>query len=307
MIAWLAGVALACEPLAAQVVAARAAVDDAEIAVARAHIDGAYKTLPCQETPASTQDLLALYRLDGVVALAAEDRARAVYAVLRAAAVDPVSAIDAERDGPELASLFGTYAPALAENRVAVRVADGGTAWVDGRPVRLGEVLEVAKGEHLVQIESPDGLVSTLESVSADRELRTGKLVAVPPEPATPGSALPPPAPRVSRRADVPSRIAWISGLALGAAGGAALGMAWTSERNFLAEPYQDDAYGGCARGEPCWASGRAAEIDADAQRIRLFYAAGYGLTGVGGALFVGGVTGAAVRPRPTVQVTGAW
>jgi len=297
VIAWIAAGAWACEPLAPQVVAAREAVDDAEITIARSRIEAAYRALPCQELPVATADLLALYRLDGVVALAADDSPRAVYAVLRAAAVDPLRAIDADRDGPDLAALYATYAPPLAASLVTIAIEDGGTGWIDGRPLRAGAPIRVAKGEHLFQLEGPAGLATSVERVSTDRALRTGIL----------GGAPPPAPPGIERRIDFASRAVWISGLVVGAAGGALLGVAWRAEQAFEEESYQDPTYGGCERAAPCWGTNRTGEIRADARRIRLFYGAGYGLAGAGAALVVGGATGAAIRPQPAVRVGGVW
>lgn len=292
MILWLAAAALGCEPIAPQVAAAHAAFDDAELASAREALDGAYAALTCQERVVETADLLALYRLDGVISLAQDDPARAVWAVLRAVAADHVTGISAEDEGPELYATWRTWQARLAPSLVQVTVGGAGTVWVDGRPVRATTPLRVAQGEHLVQEDGPNGLTSRIVELSHDRAFGAPGVLApapvlpavVPPEPLAP----PPPVTADRRpRRDVPSTVSWISGLALGAAGGVMVGWAAWQEAEFLEDPPGSGT-----------AEGRVDAIRAGSSRIRWTYLGGYGLAGLGGGLFVGGVTGAAVHTR---------
>lgn len=290
--------ALACDPVAPQVAAAHAAFDDAELGAARAALDRAYASLACQERVVETADLLALYRLDGVVSLASGDPQRAVWAVLRAVAADHVTGISAEEEGPELYATYRTWQARLAPTLVSVTVAGPGTVWVDGRPARAHQPLRVAQGEHLVQEEGPAGLTSRVIELSHDWVAGAAPGAAPPPGLPAPVAAAPlpipapaapaPPAPvsRTARR-DVPSTVTWITGLALGAAGGAALGWAAWQEEQFLADPPTAPTDGA-----------RVDAVRAEASRIRWTYLGGYGLAGVGGGLFVGGVAGAAVHTR---------
>lgn len=297
ILAWAAA-AWACEPVAAQVEAARASFDDAEVDAARAAIAAAYASLLCQESVVETADLLALYRLDGLVSLATDDPQRAVYAVLRAVAADPVTGMSAEEEGPELFGMYRTWQARLAPALVQVTVDGPETVWVDGRPARATLPLRVAQGEHLVQSEGTSGLTSRIVEISSD--WRAGDVPGLP----APVAPAPAPAPQPitvpvhTRRRDGVSTASWISGLVLGAAGGAGIGWAAWQEREFLSDPYADDAYGGCPRTAPCWPAARADAIREDEQRIRWTYLGGYGLTGLGGSLLVGGLAGAAIHTR---------
>ncbi len=309
VIAWLSAMAFGCEPLGQRLTEAQAALDDAEVALARAAVDGAYKSLECQQQVVEPEELLALYRLDGVVALAAGDKGRAVYAVLRAGAIDPVSAIHPQEHGPDLAFLFATYAAPLGASLIAVSVDDSRSVWIDGHPIGLVP-LGIARGEHVVQVGTPGALASRVVEISADTIFHEGEpgpapLLGPPVERAAPPSPPMPLLPEpvaalipVEHPHDVPSRVVWIGGLAVGAASGAAFVLGWTAERDFNADPYQAETYAGCQRDEPCWSTGRTEEIRAASDRVRLFYLAGYGLAGAGAGLFLSGATGAAIHTR---------
>jgi hypothetical protein len=311
LIAWLTAAALACDPLDVDLAAARHSVDDAELDDARRSLQAAYDGLGCQSAPVPTADLLALYRLDAAVAFAQEDEKAALYAVLRAVAADHVDGMSADVDGPDLAALYHIWAARLAETLVTVSVQGGGTVWVDGRAATDGQPVHVAQGEHLIQVQTASSLDSQVVELSADRAFATGSpLVPAPvPLPVPTPVPLPPPLPApiaaTRHHLDVPSTVGWISGLAVGAAGGALLGWAWLQEQAFLGDSYVDATYGGCARGAPCYAPARTDAIRADTERIRTAYVAGYSLAGSGGLLFTGGAFGAAIRARPAVTVAG--
>lgn len=288
---WTVSTALAapCADVPAQVAVAWDAYEEAELERAKSLLAEAYAGLACQRAVVPPEALLALYRLDALVSLTQEDRKSSVYATIRAVTVDPEHADPPPEYGPELAELYALWSARLGETFVTVSVADGGSAWVDGHLVDHTTPRRVVQGEHLIQIQGPLGVTSEVREVAVDTALTTG--VALPLGVVltqTPGPAHDP-------RRKHPA--AWlVTGGLAGALGGAALATAWRSEQVFLDNPYQADAYAGCARGEDCWAANRRTTIDRDAWRIRAAYVGGYGFTGIGVALLGVGIVGVPVR-----------
>lgn len=295
IVALWAAAAAACDPLPEQLVRAQAALDDAEVAQAKEILSRAYASLSCQTEVVGTDALRTLFRLDGVVELAADDKNAAVYAVLRAVAVDPIDGFDPAREGPELFALYQTWAARLGPARVRVSASPDQEAWLDGRPVRADAPLEVAQGEHLVQIRSASGFESRIAEISTDLHLGAASPVVGPPPPPAPADPASPPS---TRRRDWPSTVAWVGGALVGAAGGGVIAWGGAREAAFVAHPFDADAYGGCARADACYPDARATAIQQSAQQVRWTYLTGYGLAGGGGALFLCGLTGALVHTR---------
>lgn len=298
-----------CADVPAQVEVAWAAYNEAELEKAKALLAEAYGNLACQRAVLSADALLALYRLDALVSLTQDDRKGAVYATIRAVAVDHEAADPPPEYGPELAELYDTWSTRLGEMLVTVTVADGGTAWVDGRRVAHDAPLKVVEGEHLVQIEGIGGVTSEVREVAIDLSLTTGIPLVAPSDPeevpvAAPVAPLPPKREAGRRR---PAALIVTGGLGA-ALGGAALASAWRSESSFLADDYHRGAYDGCEQGTRCYASAREAAIAEDAQLIRMLYVGGYAFSGLGAGLLGIGIVGLPVRTDGrTVSVDVRW
>jgi hypothetical protein len=318
-----------CLPLGPQVDHAWEQYRDAEVEEAKAILQEAYGSLACQEEVLSTDDLLALYRLDALVSITQDDQKGAVYATLRSVAARHVDGGPPEEYGPTLAELYDTWASRLGAALVEVSVEGGGDVFVDGRQVLPAAPIQVAQGEHVVQVLLPGRpAASEVVDIGEAYVVRTGVaapevLPGVAPAPTgdgvqtfVPVPAVPEPVPAYTEPAPAPvpapvlvpveppppttrrKRPVWAFGGAALAGGGAAfaLGSAMVSERNFLADPY--------AVGE-----GRADAITRDAQTIRTFYLLGYGLAGVSAGLLTVGVVGlpAADGPVPMVSLRSRW
>lgn len=314
MLAWMlasAALAVDCPELPGQVEEAWEAYNEAELERAKVVLKEAYDSLGCQRAVVDSKALLELYRLDALVSLTQEDRKGAVYATLRAVAVDHLRAEPPAEYGPELADLYALWSTRLGETLVTVTVTDGGVVWIDGRRVEHGHPLAVVSGEHLLQVENLNGMRSEVRELSVDQALVTGVPL---PEGVTPMPVVPAPRPTREdppvepgpeiveppidpepRRRKRPALLL-VGGGVLGAAGGAAIGVAYQGEQAFLGRTYNAAEYGGCARGEPCYGAARLDAVARDADRVRVTYLVGYGLTGVGAALLGVGLVGLPVR-----------
>lgn len=296
-----------CPPLGPQVDSAWAAYRDAEVDDAKAVLQEAYGSLACQTTVLTTDDLLALYRLDALVSITQDDQKGAVYATLRAVAAQHEGAVPPDDYGPTLAELYGTWSERLGGTLVEVRVDGGGEVYVDGRAVPAGGALSVAEGEHVVQVATGEAVRSEVLDLSDAHIVQTGvpgpsAVPAFTPAPApAPAPAPVAPVPRSADPAPVRAgrrRPAWAFAAAGLTAGGAAfaLGSARVSETNFLADPYAG------------LGSTRAEVIRRDAQAIRSVYLVGYGLSAVSVGLLSVGVVGLPTGGGPvTVGVGRRW
>lgn len=299
-----------CADVPAQVQVAWDAYNEAELEKAKELLALAYGNLACQRAVVPSEALLALYRLDALVSLTQDDRKSAVYATIRAVAVDHEDAEPPAEYGPELAELYDTWSARLAETLVTIRVTDGGTAWVDGHRLAHGQPLQVVQGEHLLQVEVVGGITSEVRELSTDHAVVTGIPLAEPepettPEPvAKPVVAKPEP---VRERRRHPAGLLVTGGIGT-AVGAVALASAWRSESSFHDNRYQAGAYDGCSAGSPCYGKARQAHIDADALTIRMLYVGGYGITGLGAGLLGLGIVGLPVRTDGrTVSIDLRW
>ena len=190
LLLWI-GTALAapCPELASVVDGGWDAFYDAEIDAAKEASATAHQALECLEQVAPIDALLDLYRLDALIALSEGDQRSAVYATIRAVTVSPDTSPPADL-GPELSDLHETWADRLAGSRARVRVEGGGTLWVDGRAATASAPLTVVEGEHLVQLDGPEGWTSGIRDISSDLVIETGlptsepTAASVPSEPA---------------------------------------------------------------------------------------------------------------------------
>ena len=310
-----------CLPLGPQVDHAWEQYRDAEVEAAKAALTEAYGSLGCQLEVLSTADLLALYRLDALVSITQDDQKGAVYATIRSVAAQHEGGRPPEEYGPSLAELYDTWSQRLGAALVELTVEGGGDVFVDGRQVVLGQPLQVAQGEHVIQIASPGSVASEVVDIAAAYVIETGIPAPGPGElpgqaPRTEGPVVPfvpvptapapTPAPTVGEPAPAPPpsagrrRPVWaFAGAALAGGGAAfALGSAAVSEANFRADPYAG------------LGAGRADAITRDAQAIRTAYLVGYGLSAVSVGLLSVGVIGLPASgdgPVGAVSLRGRW
>lgn len=285
--------AASCPVIADEVALALSSLDQTEFQLAEQHIAAAYQALACQSDVVATAALLELYWVDGLIALAQNDTKGVVYATLRAVAADHAGGRPPDRFGPELQSSFDTWLGRLAQEQVTVTVGDGGTAWVDGRTVDATHPLKVYEGEHLLQVSSVTGqITSWVQELSQDYVLTTGiprsALEAPLPEPVLPlpEPVLPDPVPRPKpKRKRHPALV--VATLATSAVAGVTLMSGFRSEGSFQGSPYLAARYGRCNQGDPCWFDAREQAIRQDAQSTNRLYAVGYGASAIAGGLLV--------------------
>ncbi len=314
LVAWWMAVALAqtCPDVGDKVREARAWFDDAELERAKQAIAEAYDVLGCQQRVVSTAELLSLYRLDGLISLALNDPKGATYATIRAVAADHLTGAPPEDYGPVLAEEYARWADRLGGNLVYVRVAGAGMVYVDGRGIDASQWLQVAEGEHLVQIQAGDALRSEVMELVDDHVVVTGVpgpppvlLPAPPPPPEPEPTPAPQPAPGGPVVDIAPPTVTgrrrpaalFVGGVLSGGLGAAAILWARDQEARFLARSYHDDVYNGCLAGQDCFPSARARAIQADADLVNAAYATGYGLSALGGGLLLTGAVGIGGRP----------
>lgn len=312
MLTLLLSVAVAdpCPDPAAAVEAAQVAFEDAEVELARAEIDRAREALLCAPAPVDRPLLQDLYGFDAVVAYAAGDQRRTVEALMRLRTAFP-EADPHPMFGPELTELSDTWAERVGEASVRVLLVAGEALWVDGARLGPGEDLRVVPGEHLLQGTVGGAFRGARETIAAGTgvTLTDDFWLAAPPQAgpvdAGPPPIGPPPPPRApaegsrKRRQRRGGLIA--TSVVAAAAGGATLGYAWSRERRFLDDPYAYDAFGDCARGQPCYEQARVDAIRADALNVRVLYLVGYGLSATGV-----GLLGAELFVLPAPRAEGA-
>lgn len=305
-----------CPDLGDKVDQAWALFDDAEIESAKATLVQANGALSCQTDVVLRSDLLALFRLDGLVSLALDDRKSAIYATIRAVAVDHQTGAPPAKFGPDLAELYGVWSDRLGAQPIVIRVQGGGDVYIDGRQLDGASFIEVAEGEHLVQVVVDDVVRSELVELTEHFVVATGAAGAGPvPMPfipsETPGTTPPVSveipvqnSPSVQRRHP---KALLISGLLLGAAGGGGVAWAFTKERSFNEDTYDSPGYQGCAAFAPCYAQARDDQIQKDAGKINLYYGLGYGLSVTGATLVGIGLVGVGSRDMRGVSMSWAF
>jgi hypothetical protein len=301
-----------CPDLDERVEAARALFNDAELESAKLEIAAAYDGLACQGRVITTNELMALFRLDGLVSLSLEDPKSATYATIRSVAANHSTGAPPAEFGPDLAEMYATWSERLGDQLLWVRVAGAGLVWIDGREVDGRTFVQVAEGEHLIQVRANATLTSEVLDLRADHVVQTGQpgpgpaALPLPPSVpvAVPVEAVPVAPPELvvgPRRHPVGF---FVGGVVAGGAGGAAVWWASQQEALFLETAYDADVYRGCFRGSGCYSDARTQEIRGDADRTNAFYAVGYGLSAVGVTLVCVGAVG--LTPRPN-GVTLAW
>lgn len=259
--------------------------DDAEVAASKALLAEANENLGCQTQLVAADDLLELYRLDGLVSLALDDPKGAVYATLRAVAADHLAAAPPPEYGPDLADLYDIWVARLKESTITLEVKGGGAVYVDGRSTDLDSPLDVVEGEHLVQVVDDMGIVRSLVAdLHTDQILYTGTLAesSLRLEAVEQTVASPPEEPSRGRARPLGLAIAGVATLGLGATG---VTLGYLGERRWALDPYRGETFFDCAPGTGCYADARAQAIRRDANQVRAFYGVGYGLSAVGTSL----------------------
>lgn len=266
-----------------------AAFDDAELVHSGEHLQRAVESLGCAERVVTKEELLELYRLQGLIALAREDKEGAVYATIRMVTIDP-DAPPAPELGPEIAEMHETWSGRLS-TRVSLSVVGSGEAWVDGTPIGgSDDPRVVVAGEHLIQARDDAGWHGVVREIGEDTRVLVGDGLVLEglgtttlpqPEPDGPPVILDPikpPGPFQRKH-----RTSLLVGGGAGVAAGVGLVVGgFALEQQFKDDPYLDPAYNGCARTEPCYEAEREKAIRADAAVIRALYTSGYIVGGLG-------------------------
>ena len=310
----------ACPDLDERVEAARALFNDAELQAAKQEIAAAYEGLACQGRVITTDELVALFRLDGLVSLTLEDTKGATYATIRSVAANHDSGAPPAEFGPALAEMYATWSERLGGQLLWVRVAGSGLVWIDGREVDGRTFIEVAEGEHLIQVRANATLTSEVLDLRADHVVQTGQPGPGPaplPQPASVAAPLPVPVPVPVPVAPVPTPPDelvlgprrhpagfFVGGVLSAGAGGGAMWWASQQEALFLDTIYDAEVYRGCFKGSDCYTDARSQEIRGDADRANIGYAVGYGLSALGVGLVTAGAVG--LKPWPN-GVALAW
>lgn len=296
----LVAAAAPCPDVEILVEQAGAAFDEAEVELARARLAVAVESLPCQSKTVPRQTLLDLYHLDALASVAAEDPKAALYAIIRAVTLDPGSAPPPDV-GPELLEQHRQWADRLRGDALLVSATTSEVAlWIDGVAVGA-EPVRVVVGEHLVQVRDAGGWRSGLVTL-IDGPAPGAWPLQVRRPPAAPQTVGPPPPPPPPPAPERRRHVALGVGIGIGLAGAALVAAGGLAERRFHAQTYDDPTYGGCARGESCWAEARADRIAADARAANALYLSGYAASGLGiglvGADVLVSTSGAGVRLR---------
>lgn len=293
-----------CSEIQTSVDMAYEAFEDAETESARVLIRDAYQALDCQSRVVSPEELMALYHLDALTALAAEDVQGAVYATIRAISADPTSIPPASM-GPEISEMHSTWSARLKEARLTLSVQEGGQSlWIDGQKLDAGHSQVVLEGEHLLQMDIPSGFESSVVEVSLKLSGKPPWNVLVEsPQPVVPVVAETIPSPPKVAREKNPRRGAklgvTLAGVAVAVAGGGVLGWGGYEEQQFSGKVYPLEQFED--------ENGRTDKIRADAARINQMYLVGYGLLGVGIATSSIGLFAMPVSDGGHIGLRGRW
>ena len=301
-----------CEPLEVVVEQAWAYFDDAELAEAERLVESARDLRRCQVEVVSKETLLRLHHLDALVAITLDDREAAQAATIRAVAVDAELEAPAFY-GPELVELHDQWRQRLSLARITVTVRGGGVVYVDGMQVTEAQSLRVIPGEHLIQVQEDDLIMSTVSDIESDQIVHTGlpseQGVKLESWDAPDASESTPSSESTDRPIARRHGLGWyLAGGAL-VAGGAGVGaLTYQEEKAFLARRYNAAQYGGCDRSQRCWLAERDQQIFEDARAIDRSYVAGYSLIGLGVGVSLVGVVGLPIRTDGnTLQFYGRW
>jgi hypothetical protein len=292
-----------CPDIQTSVDKAYEAFEDAETEQSRVLIAETYQALNCQREMVTSDSLMALYHLDALTALAAEDPQGAVYATIRAISANP-EATPPESMGPEIAEMHATWSARLKEARLSLSLTEDASAlWIDGHVLEPGQTKVVIEGEHLLQGGFESGFQSSVVEVSlklsgeAPWKLMVEGLVKA--APVVEAEVVVP----KRQRTKNPKRGAKIgvtlAGVAVALTGGGVLGWGAYQEQQFQGNSYAPDQFDD--------ATSRDQAIRADAAGVNQLYIIGYGLVGLGVATTSVGFFAMPVSNGGTVGVRGRW
>ena len=259
--------------------AARSAFDEAELDEARGRLAQGFEGVLCQPRRVEPTEVVKLYQLSGLVALAEGREDEAIQAVMSAIAIDPL-AVPPASDGVELTRLHRAWAGRMTADRVTVTVRGGGVVHVDGRALTHDQQLDVVAGRHLVQIQQDDRFKSYLDVFRSDATVATGIALPAVAEPSP--QRLEDPPPLVVERKRVRPPGLRIASAIVGAVGVGLVVASTVGEGRFKRTDYQD-----------------LRALDRDAVWIRAGYASGYTGAVLGGVGLTVAAIGLPPRRRP--------
>lgn len=265
-----------CPEVGAQTELAWSEYQSAELEAAAEHLAAAEQSLACQFEPLTSTELLELYWLRALVALSADDDRGLLQALQHAISVDHTQRPPVAY-GPDLRSAWERLAREATLVSVVVRGPE--PAFIDGRRVDPGVAVQVAAGQHVVQVREGLTFSTDLMDLQMSETISTGPLAPSPPE-----------VPVVVRRRRPP--VLFIATALAGAASAWALASGARSERSFQSSAYNAVSYEMCRFDQPCYPIVRENAIRADARRINTVYGVGYGMAVVTSGLLTLTVTG---------------
>ena len=286
-----------CPDHRAQVERAWSVFLQGELDEARRLLQQAEAALPCQTSLVDPTNLLELFQMRALVAFTNDQPNQVEVALQGAIAVDHTPAGRPPlKYGPELITQWEALAAEARERLITVTIDGDFPAWVDGRSVEASSPLQVAAGQHLVQITDGEGQVSSrVVQLLVSQAIATGRAPVVETAPPPPPPQPAPVEPR-SRRHRHP---AWAFVTAVSAAGATwAIASGVRSEQSFQASPYQALVFNGCPRGAACYPAARREAIRTDAARVNRVYATGYGLAALTSGLLTVTIVGLPRRSR---------
>ena len=151
-----------CAPLPERLQAIGAALDEVRLMDASDAARDAEAELSCQSDVVSNLGLLSLYQLSGAVQMFLGDTAQAELEFGKAIAISPTARIDTSLGADAEALYERVRGRALAVQGGVVTVDPVVQAWVDGQKVEENRPLDLASGQHLVQVERGGELTGAL-------------------------------------------------------------------------------------------------------------------------------------------------
>lgn len=158
-LAAIPGQASACTPLPDRLREIGAALDEVRLDEAAEAARLADQELACQTEVVSNLSLISLYQLAGAVQMFLGDAGAAELEFGRAIAISPTARLDAGLGADAEALYEQVRGRALAVPGGLVTVEPVVQAWVDGRRLEENRPMDLAAGQHLVQVERGGELV----------------------------------------------------------------------------------------------------------------------------------------------------
>jgi hypothetical protein len=130
--------------------------ENAEVDEAVALLQSADLLLPKQTRPVRRQDLIELFQLRALVNIVQGNATAAAWSATQALVIHPNS-VPESRFGPAYGKLHKMLQKADLVQKVDVRVEGDGRAYLSGIEVTRGATIQLGQGQHLLQVEQPDG------------------------------------------------------------------------------------------------------------------------------------------------------